>query len=306
MCVGFVFIAYLLKQGWPVLHKQLSQIRWDLFLTSIVIALCGSVITSFYFHKLLEKFHGPLPSRLCINMYFFSQIAKYIPGKIWALIFQGLIGRGHVSGSTIILANVELTATQINNTLCTGLVLILYLQAHYALALLVLIITAAGCYMISVSCFIKKTSGRLLSILRKTKKYQHLDIHTLTCQHRFHTGWLMAFFVLFCAAAAVSHFAMLLSLFSFSTQTAMFYTALLTLSWIIGVITLISPAGMGVRELIFIVLAQVSSQQLDQQTLAAIAVVTRLWMIVYEMLGVSLLYLINKRFPFVLPSSSSS
>jgi len=267
--------------------------------------MLGSFATSWYFFKLLEKFHGPLAWRMSLNMYYFSQIAKYIPGKIWSMLFQGLIGQGRISTTSIVLANVELTATQINNTLFTGLALILFLNHQFIALVLVLIIGAALCYTLSVSCLINKLSARLINLLRKTKRFQHWKMNTDGCHPQFRKIDLIVFFLVFCACAAISHVVLLLSIFSFDTQTAIFYAALLILSWIIGVVVMISPAGMGIRELIFIVLAQLSSQQIDQQTLAAIAVVTRLWMIAYELLGVALLYLFNKRFPQRQTSSPS-
>jgi len=297
LSLGFLFIAYLSWQAWPLLTSQAAQARWSLFTISALLGMTSILITAWYFYKLLEKFQGALPQRLCLNMFYFSLIAKYIPGKIWTLVSQRLLSQGQVSRASIILANLELTATQINNTLCVGVTLLLFLYHQYALLVSITIIAAITCYSLSVSCAMHKLSGKFLSVLRKTKRFRDLNLAGLHCHPRFSKFGLTVFFIASLIGFAASHFFMLLSLFSLDIDSALFYTALLALSWIIGVITLISPAGMGIRELIFIVLAQLSSQQVDQQLLAAIAVVSRLWIIAYEITSVALLFLVNKYFP---------
>ena len=72
---------------------------------------------------------------------------------------------------------------------------------------------------------------------------------------------------------------------------ALTYVAFLGLSWVAGALTLIAPAGIGVREFVFILLAQTMEENVDLEVLAAIAIVARCWLIVQELIGVILVYI---------------
>ena len=51
---------------------------------------------------------------------------------------------------------------------------------------------------------------------------------------------------------------------------------------------MISPAGLGIREIVFIFLAQSSGQSASVEVLAAIAVVARFWLVLQELIGVAI------------------
>jgi hypothetical protein len=276
-------------QGWPILLAQLARTSFSMLALSLIVALAGALATSLYFYKLLQKFQGHIDVLLCLNMFFFGQIAKYIPGKVWTLVFQGFLGQGRARPSSIILANIDLTALQINNSTCVGLSLLFFLSGQYLLLVACVIVAGLFCHLLSISCFIPKLIHRLSSRIKQLAK---LDS---SCQPAISARHSLSFFVLHFITMALGHALLLLAVFAMSPSEALFYTALLALSWVIGMVTLISPAGMGIREMAFILLANIGTHSVDLQTLAAIAVVTRLWMIMQELTANLLLYLYNKR-----------
>jgi hypothetical protein len=82
----------------------------------------------------------------------------------------------------------------------------------------------------------------------------------------------------------LANFLMMQSSFGFTAAEASPYIAYFGIAWVVGALSFIFPAGIGVREITFIFLAQVFSQgqPVAIEALAAIAVVYRLWQILLE------------------------
>jgi len=88
-------------------------------------------------------------------------------------------------------------------------------------------------------------------------------------------------------------FLVLSASFGLSIREASGYIAFLGLSWIVGILAFFVPAGMGVREGIFILLAKHAGIDVTIETLVSIAVITRLWLIIQEIGGASIIFLRN-------------
>ena len=82
---------------------------------------------------------------------------------------------------------------------------------------------------------------------------------------------------------------MLRAAFDMSTNDAAVFTGYLGLSWIFGVVTIISPSGMGTRELFFILVARAFETDVTVETITAIAVFSRGWLITQDILGAAIL-----------------
>ena len=66
----------------------------------------------------------------------------------------------------------------------------------------------------------------------------------------------------------------------------------LAIAWMVGTVTLITPAGLGIREVVFVLLIQQSHPGFDTATLALLALGLRLWQISHELLGAALVALV--------------
>lgn len=285
--VGVAFIVYLCWQSRAVIAALIPNIDVGLFLLSIIIALLGTLVTSLFFHRLLHKYHQDTELKLTIDMYFFGQLAKYIPGKVWSLVFQRLLSQGQISSSSIVLSNIDLTILQINNSVVVGACLILALGHWYGYMVSVVLLGFVTCHYLSTSCFNERC---VVFASRWIHRFAKLNI---ACDPRISLLQSLSFYSLFVIANVVSNVFLLISVFGLGLQQALFYTGLFALSWVVGVITMVSPAGMGVRELVFIFLAKLTGQQVDDASLAAIATIARLWMIFQEISSAALLYAYN-------------
>jgi uncharacterized membrane protein YbhN (UPF0104 family) len=92
--------------------------------------------------------------------------------------------------------------------------------------------------------------------------------------------------LLFSVVYVVSYSLMLHSVFGFDYTTSLTFTAYLGLAWVVGVLSIVSPGGLGVREAVFIMMAHASGVAVTLELLSVIAVVSRLWLVAQEIVGV--------------------
>ncbi len=115
LLVGVVFILVLINKCWDELSLRISSTYLPVFILSVVIATAGNFFTCFFFQDLLGKYSTHVGNHQCLKLFFFSQVAKYVPGKVWSIIYQRMILDRPGSTSSIVFANLDLAVIQIVN-----------------------------------------------------------------------------------------------------------------------------------------------------------------------------------------------
>ena len=89
--IGLLFLAVLVIHSWDKLLQLLPTIHWPFFILSVLIGFLGNLFTSFFFKELLHKYGIEVTNQLAHKIFFYAQIAKYIPGKVWVLFYQAML-----------------------------------------------------------------------------------------------------------------------------------------------------------------------------------------------------------------------
>ena len=84
----------------------------------------------------------------------------------------------------------------------------------------------------------------------------------------------------------VSNYLLLVFSFDFSWTDATLFIAFFSISWVAGVVAFVMPAGIGVREVVFVFLATQFNSGYSIETLTTIAIIYRFWQIFHEVGGV--------------------
>lgn len=280
LALGLAFMIVLLMHSWDELKLRFSTLIMPLFILSVVVATAGNFSTSMFFQFLLNKYGARINGQLSHQIFFYGQIAKYIPGKIWGIIYQSMMLQSQGTTSGVVFANLDLVVMQI--TMCAFIALtLLVVTTSLVPGIAFLVAGLVVCVLLTRSCIFFK----LISVIPVYSKLR------CTCKPNDALVGVVGYYFIFGATYFGGHFLMLMSVFDFTANESLTYVAFLGLSWIIGVVTLISPAGLGIRELVFLSLAQTVSSDVSLDTIAAIAVVARFWLIMQELLGVSLIAL---------------
>jgi len=284
--LGILFLAALVIQSWDQLQHLLTTIHWPIFILSVLIGCLGNLFTSLFFKELLHKYGIEVTYHLTHKIFFYAQIAKYIPGKIWLLFYQAMLVNKIGATRAMLFANVDLTAISILISAAIAIGLMSFNHSFifsglcFVTGLLISMLIGKSCYLFASANYIFSYIKRLKNQLGSC----HTDIKTLK---------IVTYYTLFWSTYLASGFLMMFAAFNFSVAQSANYIAYLGIAWIVGVLSFFVPGGMGIREFIFIMLAQSLSQNISLELLAAIAVISRFWIILQELTGISLVVVWN-------------
>jgi glycosyltransferase 2 family protein len=281
--IGLLFFIALVIRSWAEIQDILQTLNWPLFLISALIALVDNVLFSFLFQNLLTKYNFHIDYPRIGQMYFYGQIAKYIPGQFWAVLYHATFLQRRGATSAMLFANFDLMAIVILRNIVIALAIILFYQQAW-LAVIIFIIGSLGFWYLSNSCWI----ARIFQFVVGHFKSFSRNISPCETGGKNQSIWFVA--VCTWVTYLAANFLVMKAAFNYPTEQAALYIAYLSLAWVVGVITIAVPAGIGVREIVFIFLAQLmgQGQAHSVEVLAAIAVVYRFWHILLEFGGLGI------------------
>lgn len=286
--VGLVFFIILIVRSWHETQTILQTLNWTLFILSILIAMIDNTLFSFLFQQLLKKYDFDIDYPRVGQMFFYGQIAKYIPGRFWSVFYHATFLQRPGSTKAMLYANLDLTAVVMVRNAVIAFFIIL-LQWNVLIALTVAILGTILFWFLTRSCWIVRIFQS--SIFRKR------SANTATpCQANINNRIVLLIGVFNWVTFLVANLLVMISAFGFNVAEAMPYIAYFGIAWVVGVLSFIFPAGIGVREITFIFLAQAFSQGqvVSVETLTAIAVVYRFWQILLEFGSLSIGFTLSK------------
>jgi len=286
--VGVGFFILLIIQSRKETSAILSSINWPFFLISALIAVGDNIIISFLFRSLLQKYGFALDYPRIGEMYFFGQMAKYIPGRFWSILYHAtFLDRPGATKATL-FANLDLTAVMLWRNIAIAGALIAFYQ-NFWLAGIVFAAGTAVFWQLSRSCW-------LTTITQFVMRWLKRDGNGRLCTPNQNATPIWVISLLTWIAFLGANFLLMQAALGYEARQAAFYIAYFGLAWVVGVISFIIPAGVGVREVTFIFLAQTFGQGNDTTiaTLAAIAVVYRFWQVLHEVGGLAVGFILNR------------
>ncbi len=275
----FVFLAQSIYTNW----SQIREYPWKFDLPLLALAvLFGSAwffLRAWIWAQVVREMHDKLPYWPAFRVFMISEVARYVPGKIWQYVSRiYLAERYHIPPAlTLTSAVVELLVVMIaagGVALANASRVLPQLEEQYY-PLFVLGMVAALALVHPRSL---QTWSRILAkFLRQDwvpfdVSYSHLVMILMAGLLTWVAAGLgFAFFVQSLTPTAEGH----------TVQLITIYAA----SWLIGLLAVVVPAGVGVREGTMTVLLVT---MMPQPTAAVIAIAARLWVTLLELLLLAL------------------
>ncbi|MEP6761303.1 MAG: lysylphosphatidylglycerol synthase domain-containing protein [Sporichthyaceae bacterium] len=91
LALGFLIAA--LADQWGDVRSQLAELRWWSVAGSFVAVCVGMAASMLSYRALLADLGSPLPTTVVARVFFLSQLGKYVPGSVWALVAQTELAR---------------------------------------------------------------------------------------------------------------------------------------------------------------------------------------------------------------------
>ena len=277
---GLAWVGYLLAGHVDSFYDVLPD-SWFSFVVSLLFLSVSVILPSIIFTCLFFRASGSDQTWLTsLNLYFSAQLLKYVPGKIWGIVYQVTMSSG-VSAWTIATVNIDFTVLSM---LINVIFAVLVLGAKSVIPLtLAFCITTVGVVFLILYMLGGARSGLkyIFNFMpdRVGAKLRDLPANSMELQHILK--------LLSVQVISISIFCLSWNMLSngYSELSELDFVGLgmiYVIASAIGIVTMISPAGLGVREASFVTLA---SGFASVNELAFIAVVARVWFVFSEVLA---------------------
>lgn len=289
MLVGAGFIVWLL---WRMMHdpKWLQDhIAIPGFIEAIAIGIAANAVIGIAFSDLVAKTAPDIAFPKRVTAYYYAQIAKYVPGRLAALLVQRSILSGPGATAATIMSNLELIA--VSGWLCAGAALaLLFGTASIPFGLII----GAAAIAIGALLIALDWNPIMQCMLRWIPKYRMSSVGMLPPSRGINRRRSTILSTGILVLPAASSYVLLINGLHVDHGLALLLTALLLLSWVGGVIAFVFPAGIGIRELIFFALGSVVTGAPAPEFMAGIALASRLVQVLVDVAG-TLLFLAFRR-----------
>ncbi len=288
LLAGMAFMAWLL---WQLLRSpDIRKIHFSFWGVgfAVVIGMIGNLVVGITFSDMVAKSAPLIGFRRRISAYYYSQIAKYIPGKVAALLIQRSILAGPRASAATIMSNLELMAATC--WLCGGAAIALWVSTITPLGSAIIAIAAVAIGAALIRLNWQPLIRRALSLI---PRYGHLATAPPDARRIpwVRASWLSSGILLL---PALSSYGLLASGMNIDTALAIPLTSSLLVAWVVGVLAFVFPAGIGVRELIFFGVGNMLVASPGAALLAEVAIASRLLHVVADIVGVALFLVIER------------
>lgn len=284
LCIGFVFMIKLLNDGAPHVVNLFEKFDPILLMLAAIFGLLANVLVAVMFYFLMCRYGYTGGFISAMRTFLFGQIAKYTPGKLWVLWVQADRLAAPRPWRTVLLTNVDFAILTVIAALTS-----VGIGMQIQLPLLCAIILVAGC----AAGMVFARAAWIVDLIGRCLRRSQADLMPVVPNMRFYNlevAILVGVQTLFCVFAMML---MLQACFRLTYAEAGVVMAQLSFAWIVGALTFVVPGGVGVREAAFMWIGSHSDPTVSWSMLTAIAVVSRLWLTLLDLLtsviGVSVL-----------------
>jgi len=218
---------------------------------------------------------------LTCRMHFGGQVAKYVPGKVWALVYQGTLKSSDMPMGNIVQGNIVVTALGVLSVVAASTALLLQEWSTVAAVAVLALGAFVAVYLMS-SDHLYRIVQRLSRLSKKTELTSHVAVpdYALLTKIGVYVGLIVTY--------VLSNVFLLYSFFEFELAEVLRLTAYLGIAWLAGVVVAVTPSGLGVREAAFVGIGYLTGEN-SFEVFASIAIVARAIQILQDLLSAAVM-----------------
>lgn len=277
---GIAFLALTVGRNWAEIAAYDWQARWAQLALSVVVLAGSFAFATYVWKRVLDRFAGSAtsyPSLLRIS--FLSRIARYIPGKVWQFVAVGQLSAGSGSPARVIVSSLVVhTGFILLSGVVTGAVI---LAEHIPGVPSGGVLAIAGASILALIASHPRVINLGLALLSKVTRRP-----TFTWTGRWHDSLeLMLLSLVNWLLQGVAFYLFADSIVELGVSDILPLTGMNAFAFVAGYVAFVAPAGAGVREA---TMASLLRGILPSGAAAVVAIASRLWMIMAELLAVAL------------------
>jgi glycosyltransferase 2 family protein len=282
------FLGLTIARHWRELEDFTWQVR-ALPLAASVVALAGALTYGVYVWKLvLDRFeHPPVRVSALLRIWFLSNLARYVPGKIWQFVGAAELARIAGLSRAVILTSmvVQMGFTLLAAVLVSALVL-LRNGLPEGIPVLGLVALGGAALLLVHPALLNRALALVGRVFSK---------NVLGWRGRWRDGFLLLGLSVIGWIIYGAAFALFIhSVVGVAPESVLPLAGVNALSFLVGYLVFLPPAGLGAREGVMAVLLR---PFVPVAIAAVLAVLARLWTVAAELLAAGLVILLTRSRP---------
>ena len=266
-----------------------SQINIGWLIVSLVFITTSLIVSASSWVWIINVLGSNVPYSFGIKVFFLSQFGRYVPGKIWTFVGRFIVherklaSKAHISESIVYEQAMSfLVAAGI-----AGLTFALSRNIiEWKISGLSYIILGVVVLSLLAPSLFRYIMNRLLVFMGKEAVQSNINM--------YHLGIYFLINLLLWVLMGYGIYFLARSIFSIPFEQSIFFPAVFCISWLGGLLSFLTPSGIGVREGILIYLL---SQFIMPSQAVLLAVGARIWLTFAEFICLGLALAISSLSP---------
>lgn len=237
----FYFLGAQLFKNWRQLSNYDLKVNYTLLGVSFIFLFINSGFSALVWNKILKLLNVLLSFKKSFKIMYLSQLAKYIPGKIWAYFWQVYLceSEGIRKSHTVLSLLLQTAFYSIACVFIFWLSYFFWPSMRWLVNLALIFFIVLGLIFLHPKIFKPSLNFFLGKIRKKTIKFEYNYSQVLLVFLILMVDWI---------TYTIALYFLINSFYSITLRQILIFTGISAISWLAGYLSFISPAGLGVRE----------------------------------------------------------
>jgi len=284
----FFFLGRMVWENWIQVKEAPFTLKSFPLLLSTFIFIFSYFIQIWAWYLITVKLEIAINFQETLESWFYSQLGKYLPGKVWLLLgrFYFYESKGKSREKISLALYLEVLTILLAAGLLSVIGTVSFKEANpfypkkenwWMFLLLILV------FLSLYPKFLQKILNWILILFRKEPVILSISYRDIS--------WILLVCIFSWIIGGIGFWIFVDSVFSISSQHILFLTGALAFSSILGLIAIFAPSGLGVREGALVYLL---SYTMPGSVAVIISILTRIWMTLIEIGLIGVVYLLSK------------
>ena len=284
----FVFLGKVVWDHWNQVKGTPFTLRPFPFILSTLIFAFSYFIQIWAWYLITLKLEIALSPSETLKTWFYSQLGKYLPGKIW--LFLGRFHFYESRGKSKKAISIALYLETVTIIMAAGLIFLAALIFHREISLFYSWRHPGWLVLLFLLGFIFLHPRVLQKILNWTLVQFKREPVSLSISYS-DVLWILFVCIISWVIGGVGFYLFVDSVYPVAPQYILFLTGALAISSILGLIAIFAPSGLGVREGVLVYLLLL---MMPPPVAVIISILTRIWMTLIEIGLIGMVYLLGQ------------
>jgi uncharacterized membrane protein YbhN (UPF0104 family) len=254
LLAALVFVVVRVRSIWHGSRVEVAGVGWPSLVGALLLAGLGLTASGFVWLTILERL-GLRTRPRWTAIFFQAQLAKYIPGSLWQYAGRTALSRARGLPTRLVAVSLPI---ELGASITAGAVMAALLLGAWGIP----VVVAALCSCVAAG---RRVRQRRLRLSRELSA-------AAAVVPPFVAIWL----VLGSSFWLTAH-----ALLAVPASQFLFYIGAFTASWVVGVVAIYSPGGLGVREAVLVALLH---SRMGSANALVVAAVSRLMLVLVDVI----------------------